>query len=141
MGFTLKADPGLGLSNANPIKLNPTKPEDWDTITVPVLPKPYHEYPDTNPPSTDQDTRSSSSSGLKLWKRLSHSDSDGPKWTTKEISRDVYLRHYAKDSEGKYVGTERPADDCLLRRGSDVERYRGGRGPVSGEESEAGEKK
>ena len=32
----------------------------------------------------------------------------------RKMTRDCYLKHYAKDEEGNYVGTERPFPDASL---------------------------
>lgn len=34
--------------------------------------------------------------------------------TSRKMTRDFYLKHYAKDAEGKYVGTGAPAPDAAL---------------------------
>lgn len=49
--------------------------------------------------------------------------SENANFTMKEMSRGEYLKRYAKDDNGKYIGTEEPADDCILR-GEDVAKYR-----------------
>ncbi|RMZ91348.1 hypothetical protein DV736_g1440, partial [Chaetothyriales sp. CBS 134916] len=41
----------------------------------------------------------------------------------RQMPRGEYLKHYAKDDAGRYVGTEEPAVDCILR-GEDVVKYR-----------------
>lgn len=33
------------------------------------------------------------------------------------MTRGEYLKHYAKDEEGNYVGSEEPAADCVLKEG------------------------
>jgi hypothetical protein len=50
--------------------------------------------------------------------------SENTNFVMKEIPRGEYLKHYAKDDSGKYIGTEEPASDCILR-GEDLDYYRG----------------
>lgn len=63
----------------------------------------------------------------KWWRRKSSTSSnsvnDPNNFTMKKIQRGDYLKHYAKDEQGDYIGTEEPAEDCILR-GKDLERYR-----------------
>ena len=49
--------------------------------------------------------------------------SENANFIIKQIPRGEYLKHYAKDEASKYIGTEEPAVDCILR-GEDLERYR-----------------
>jgi len=39
------------------------------------------------------------------------------------MTRGEYLKHYAKDEEGNYVGTEEPAEDCVLKEGDRRQRH------------------
>ncbi|RMD43313.1 hypothetical protein DV735_g1857, partial [Chaetothyriales sp. CBS 134920] len=55
---------------------------------------------------------------------------ENSKFVMKQIPRGEYLKHYAKDDAGQYVGTEEPAADCILR-GEDVAKYRGRLGALS----------
>lgn len=41
----------------------------------------------------------------------------------RQITRGEYLKHYAKDDNGRYIGSEEPAADCILK-GEDVAKYR-----------------
>ncbi|KIX94919.1 uncharacterized protein Z520_09229 [Fonsecaea multimorphosa CBS 102226] len=53
----------------------------------------------------------------------------------RQVTRTEYLKHYAKDELGRYVGTEDPAEDCILN-GEDSSRWRGreaGSGMAAGE--------
>jgi hypothetical protein len=34
--------------------------------------------------------------------------------TTRKMPRDFYLKHYAKDAQGNYIGTAKPAPDAAL---------------------------
>lgn len=60
-----------------------------------------------------------------LFRRKSSSSS--PNFTIREMTRREYLAHYAKDNSGRYIGSEEPAADCILR-GKDLEKYRSHRG-------------
>ncbi|ETI21871.1 hypothetical protein G647_05940 [Cladophialophora carrionii CBS 160.54] len=42
----------------------------------------------------------------------------------RQVTRMEYLKHYAKDDQGGYIGTEDPAEDCILN-GEDLARWRG----------------
>ncbi|RMZ79719.1 hypothetical protein DV738_g3183, partial [Chaetothyriales sp. CBS 135597] len=55
--------------------------------------------------------------------------SENSQFVMKKIPRGEYLKHYAKDEAGQYVGTDEPAADCILR-GEDVAKYRGKNGPL-----------
>jgi len=63
----------------------------------------------------------------KFWqsRRKSRDGGLNEKFIIKKMTRGDYLKHYAKDDEGRYCGTEEPAADCLLR-GPDLEKWRGG---------------
>ena len=58
--------------------------------------------------------------------------SENSNFVIKQVPRGEYLEYYAKDEEGRYVGTEEPAVDCILK-GEDVMRYRRGVGQWSNE--------
>lgn len=47
-----------------------------------------------------------------------------PKFIMKEMTREEYLKHYAKDESGKYCGTEEPAADCMFSNVADYMKYR-----------------
>ena len=44
--------------------------------------------------------------------------------TIRQVPRKEYVKHYAKDERGRYVGTEDPAEDCMLDEEDSV-RWRG----------------
>ena len=48
-----------------------------------------------------------------FWRRLSRDDDQ--KFVMKKVTRGDYLKYYAKDEDRNYVGTEDPADDCILK--------------------------
>lgn len=52
---------------------------------------------------------------------------DPNNFVLKKVQRRECLKHYAKDEQGSYIGTEEPAEDCILR-GRDLERYRSSAG-------------
>ncbi|EXJ59174.1 hypothetical protein A1O7_06606 [Cladophialophora yegresii CBS 114405] len=41
-----------------------------------------------------------------------------------QVTRTEYQKHYAKDDQGGYIGTDDPAEDCILNEG-DLARWRG----------------
>lgn len=43
--------------------------------------------------------------------------------TIRQVSRSEYQKHYMKDEHGRYVGTEDPAEDCILSE-EDAARWR-----------------
>ena len=53
--------------------------------------------------------------------------SENSNFVIKQVQRGEYLKFYAKDERGRYVGTEEPAVDCILK-GEDARRYRDGVG-------------
>jgi hypothetical protein len=66
----------------------------------------------------------------KWWRRtssMSKTRANDPYYdfVLKEMRRGDYLKQYAQDERGNYIGTEEPAEDCMLR-GEDLEKYRGG---------------
>lgn len=85
----------------------PVKFTDDSIISIPVLP----------PGGTGQ---VEAAKKKHFWSRRR---SENANFTMKEMPRGEYLKHYAKDDNGKYIGTEDPADDCILR-GEDVAKYR-----------------
>lgn len=48
--------------------------------------------------------------------------------TMRPVTRALYLKYYAKDENGKYMGTEDPAKDCYLNA---EDSHRWGRNPVN----------
>ena len=87
--------------------LLPVKYTDDSLIPVPVL------KPDQMGKALPERKRSFFS------RRKSRDDS----FTIKHLPRGEYLKHYAKDDNGMYIGTEEPAADCILR-GGDLTKYR-----------------
>jgi hypothetical protein len=84
----------------------PVKFTDKSVISIPVLPKGGAQI------ETPKKKR--------FWSRRK---SENNNFVMKEMTRGEYLKNYAKDDQGKYTGTEDPAEDCILR-GEDIEKYR-----------------
>lgn len=59
--------------------------------------------------------------------RAREKSNDIPPFVFREVTYEVWRKHYAKDKSGRYRGTDTPAEDCLLLP-EDVERWR--LGPV-----------
>jgi hypothetical protein len=101
-----------------PGKTLPFKYTDDSLISVPCLRLGIQESaPASGEPN---DTKK------KWWRRKSSSSSNPDNFEMKKVRRGEYLKHYAKDDQGNYCGTEEPAEDCILR-GKDLERYRSNR--------------
>jgi len=103
---------------------------DESIISIRVLPPP--EGPDTKPAASDSDD-DNPVKGLKpkhrfsfsSFRRKSSSKKDKrPEFVMKDMTRAEYLKHYAKDVNGRYIGTEDPANDCILNSKEDIMRYR-----------------
>jgi hypothetical protein len=52
-----------------------------------------------------------------IFKKIFSSSDDDCDVIVKQMTRGEYLKHYAKDEEGYYIGTEEPAGDCVLKEG------------------------
>ncbi|KAL2421822.1 hypothetical protein ABEF95_008126 [Exophiala dermatitidis] len=112
---------GAGAAN-----LLPTKFTDDSLISVPVLrPEDIGRH--------HQVSRSGEGGGenkagkLSFFRRKSSSSqqtsSSSDNFVMRRIPRRDYLAHYAKDEAGRYIGTEDPADDCILH-GDDLLKFR-----------------
>lgn len=102
-------DGGGGFGATGPANILPVRYTDESLISVPVLPP-------------GQIGRAPEEKKKHFWSsRRSSRNSD---FIIKEIPRGDYLKYYAKDDDGAYIGTEDPAKDCILK-GDDYERYRG----------------
>jgi hypothetical protein len=84
----------------------PVKFTDDSILSIPVLPQGAGQV------AADKKKR--------FWSRRK---SENTNFVMKEMSRGDYLKHYAKDEQGKYIGTDEPAEDCILR-GEDLEKYK-----------------
>lgn len=47
-----------------------------------------------------------------------------PPFVMKDMKRSEYLMYYAKDDDGKYIGTRDPAPDCILKNEGDRMKFR-----------------
>ncbi|KAK5277293.1 hypothetical protein LTR40_010563 [Exophiala xenobiotica] len=70
--------------------------------------------------------KSQSSNKFSLFSSRKHSKdkSGGENFTMRQIPRREYLARYAKDEGGRYIGTQDPAEDCILH-GEDLAWFRG----------------
>lgn len=87
----------------------PVKFTDDSIISIPVLPH-------------GGATQIQSGKKKTFWSRRK---SENTNFVMKQMSRREYLEHYAKDDQGKYIGSEEPAEDCILR-GEDVDNFKRG---------------
>lgn len=106
-----------------PGKTLPLKFTDESLISVPCLRPRSQEEGFTKGEANKKDK--------KRWWRRKSSTSNGSmnnpdNFVMRKIQRGEYLKHYAKDEQGAYIGTEEPAEDCILR-GDDLETYRSGK--------------
>jgi len=107
---------GAGAPNLLPVRFT-----DESIISVAVLPPP--DTADGKPEASDSDEDDNPVKGLKPKSRFSFSSfrrrssskkEKKPEFVMKDMTRAEYLKHYAKDDNGKYVGTEKPASDCII---------------------------
>ncbi|KAK5055146.1 hypothetical protein LTR84_012894 [Exophiala bonariae] len=120
-GLTTSHSMGAGAPNLLPVRFH-----DDSIISIPVLrPEDINRLTDfnNNAPPSDNKSRKLSFFHRKSIGGGSGGKNDKQKFAMRSVTRLEYLTHYAKDNNGKYVGTEEPADDCILR-GEDLERYR-----------------
>ena len=108
-GYAMNAISGTESFGAAPANLLPVKFTDESLIPVPVL-----RAEDVGKAEPQKTKKSFWSSRRK---------SQNASFTMKHIPRGEYLKHYAKDDNGAYIGTEEPAADCILR-GDDLIKYR-----------------
>jgi hypothetical protein len=94
---------------AAPANLLPVRYNDESLISVPVL----------RPEAVGKGDAPKAKRSIFSRRRKSQTEN----FTMKSITRGEYLKHYAKDDEGKYCGAEAPAEDCILR-GEDLIKYR-----------------
>jgi hypothetical protein len=107
-GHSYKAEPLSGWANdaygGPTTHSTPMKFTDDDIISVPI------RRPTLSSSPSDPARKKS------IFKKLFSSSDDGDV-IIKQMTRGEYLKHYAKDEEGMYIGTEDPADDCVLKEG------------------------
>lgn len=115
-GYASAESYGAGAPNLLPVRFT-----DESIISVPVLPPP--DVPDSdeedNPvkglPSKPKSRFSFSSFRRKSSSSTSKKDKK-PDFVIKDMTRAEYLKHYAKDENGKYIGTEEPASDIIIKK-------------------------
>ncbi|KIV78611.1 hypothetical protein PV11_06245 [Exophiala sideris] len=102
-----------------------TKHIDDPLITVPVLgpqelarrSQPHLRSPSrdaSQPPSYARDVEKPKSM-FTLFSRMKSSIPDSTvDLVMRQVPRSEYQAHYAKDENGRYIGTDKPADDCIL---------------------------
>jgi len=110
---------GHGAPNLLPVKFH-----DDSIISIPVMrPEDIHSAHTNAAPAPASDGKSRKLSFFHRKSAGGGSSAPKQKFAMRELTRREYLAHYAKDNDGKYVGTEEPAEDCILR-GEDLVRYR-----------------
>lgn len=137
---TSESTKGKGLSGLNVAEslgagapnLLPARFTDESIISIPVLPPP--DVPDGKAFSSDSDEDDNPIKGREKPKsrfslssfrrRLSSKKEKQPDYVMKEMTRAEYLKHYAKDDNGRYIGTEEPGDDCILNVTEDIMKYK-----------------
>lgn len=121
-GLTASDSMGYGAPNLLPVRFH-----DDSIISIPVL-RPEDINNSTDPSSNNTALAEGRSKKLSFFHRKSSGAGlggkrDKQKFEMRSVTRREYLAHYAKDNDGQFVGTEEPADDCILR-GEDLVRYR-----------------
>ncbi|KAI1616022.1 hypothetical protein EDD36DRAFT_121138 [Exophiala viscosa] len=117
--------------SAGEIGFDTTKHIDDPLITVPVLgpqeiarrasPQPR----DGSQPSANVSDAEKSKSEFSLFARMKLSVPDSSvDFVMCQVPRSQYLAHYAKDENGRYIGSGEPAEDCILSE-EDMVKYRG----------------
>jgi len=138
-GLTSAEAYGAGAPNLLPVRFT-----DQSIISVPVLPFPSPDLADDRPapPDSTSDSDDNPIKGLD-WepkpksksktrfslssfrhRRGSKKDTKQPAFVMKDMTRAEYLKHYAKDDDGRYIGTEEPGSDCILSRTEDITKYK-----------------
>ncbi|KIW67766.1 hypothetical protein PV04_06996 [Phialophora macrospora] len=116
----------------------PSEQTDDTLVTVPVLDLKSLQWSegrlgassfDTLTPETEATRQREKGKGLLSFFRRRSSTFDSPSERRvnidmRQISRREYLKHYAKDEHGGYIGTDDPAEDCILNE-EDLARWRG----------------
>ena len=107
-GLAMNALAGAETWGAAPANTLPIRFHDDSLISVPVL-----RPEDVGKVEAEKPKKSFFTSRRK---------SSNANFTIKQVPRRDYLKHYAKDDDGKYCGSEAPAEDCILR-GEDAAKY------------------
>ncbi|KAK4949922.1 hypothetical protein LTR10_011764 [Elasticomyces elasticus] len=98
-----------------------TKHTDDPLMTVPVLgpqelarrSRPQHNV-DSQPSSDSRDAEKSKPKFTLFGRMMSSVPDTTVDLVMRQVRRSEYLAHYAKDENGRYVGTDKPAEDCIL---------------------------
>lgn len=137
-GLTSAEAHGTGAPNLLPVRFT-----DQSIISVPVLPSPPPDLADDKPTPSDSTVdlddnlikglaqkpkpKSNSKTRFSLssfrHRRSSQKDTKQPAFVMKDMTRAEYLKHYAKDDDGRYIGTEQPGSDCILSHTEDITKY------------------
>lgn len=116
--------------------LLPVRFTDASIISVPVLPhaEPSQSKPNAEDSDSDSNTnpvkesKHKSRFSISSFRRKSSSGNAAKKgkqdFVIKEMTRGEYLKHYAKDDNGRFVGSEEPAIDCILNNEEDRVKWR-----------------
>jgi hypothetical protein len=132
---SLASAESFGAASANH---SPFKFTDDSIISVPVMrPEDVARQADSNTPpfsnTTDhgrgkekekEKARGNNKFSLFSSRKHSKDKSGGENFTMRQIPRREYLARYAKDEGGRYIGTQDPAEDCILH-GEDSAWFRG----------------
>lgn len=118
---------GQGAPNLLPFKFT-----DDSIISIPVLPP--QDFSETKLADSDDDEYNDSlktkpKGRMSFFRRKSSSSTKKDKkgaFIMKDVTRADYLKYYAKDEKGNYIGTSDPAPDCILNSEQDKMKYRKG---------------
>lgn len=107
--------------------LLPFRYTDDSMLTIPVQPPPPYPESMLGGGSDDdgpiKEGKSKKRFSLSSMRRSSKSKKQ-PEFVMKEMTRGEYLKHYAKNEQGQYIGTEEPAADILFSDPSDYLKFR-----------------
>lgn len=135
----IAADHSYGAAAPN---LLPVRFTDNSIISVPVLPHAEPTQTSTNNKEFDSSASSlfsddSTANPIKEqeksksrfsisggFRRKSSSKSKHQDFVIKQMTRGNYLKFYAKDDNGRFIGSEEPAGDCILNNEEDRVKYR-----------------
>ncbi|KAK7903277.1 hypothetical protein LTR67_001295 [Exophiala xenobiotica] len=130
---SLASAESFGMASANH---SPFKFTDDSVISVPVMrPEDVARQADSDTPPSSNTTdhgrgkekeKPQGNNKFSLFSSRKHSKdkSGGENFTMRQIPRREYLARYAKDEGGRYIGTQDPAEDCILH-GEDLAWFRG----------------
>jgi hypothetical protein len=107
--------PRLKANMAPPTGLGPADAFNWDESLNWT-----HNQPIEEP---EPSRRKSFFRKAGLTTKRQKANPDVPPFVLRQVSYDVWRKHYAKDKDGNYKGTHAPAEDCLLKP-DDVAKWR-----------------